>query len=74
MCAHLGCDSLRDMEDSYRYQPKPRERFPLYSVDEYMFTFGKTAPDVKGEPWEEDPDQFYARQADTVIWRQRRTQ
>lgn len=66
MCAHLGCDSVRDMEDGYRYQPRPRERYPLYSVDEWYFTYGMVAP---GTSWEVDPDQFFARMADTIIWR-----
>lgn len=71
MCAHLGCDSLKDMEDSYRYQPKPRERLPLYSVNEWIYTYAISTP---GEGWEPDPDQWFAKQAKTVIWRQRRTE
>jgi hypothetical protein len=70
MCAFLGCDSLKDMEESHRYQPKPGERFPLYTADEWAYTYGTTKP--QGE-WEQDPDQFHARQAGTIIWRQRRT-
>ena len=71
MCAHLGCDSIKDMEDSYRYQPKPREVWPLYSMDEWMYTYGTMLPQVKGS-WEMDPDQFYAQQANVKIWRQQR--
>lgn len=72
MCAHLGCDSLRDMEDSYRYQPKPRETWPMYSVDEWMYTYGTMLPQVPGD-WELDPDQWHAKQANVKIWRHRRT-
>ena len=70
MCAFLGCDSLKDMEDSYRYQPRPNTR-PVYMVDEWAYTYGTNAP-TDGE-WEPDPDQFHAMQAGTIIWRQRRT-
>lgn len=68
MCAHLGCDSLKDMEDSYRYQPKPKELHKRYTCDEWIYTYGDRPPSTE---WEQDPDQFYARQAHTIIWRKR---
>ena len=66
MAAHLGCDTIRELEDGYRYQPKPGEKRPIYKCDDYEYTYG---PSVSGEGWERDPDQFHAMRLGTTIWR-----
>jgi len=66
MCAHLGCDSTRELEAEHRYQPKPKEAHKLYTCGDWIYTYGDRPPSAG---WEQDPDQFYARQARTIIWR-----
>lgn len=58
---------------SYQYQPG---RFPraIYGVDPSWYCVGKTPPKASsmdhlaGLKWKKHPDQFWAEQANTVIW------
>ena len=68
MSAHLGCESLKELEAEHRYQPRPNELHKRYTSGDYIYTYGERPPSTE---WDQDPDQFYARQAKTIIWRKR---
>ena len=70
IAATVGVDAgeLRD----YRYH-YGKTRRPLYAIGEEYLCTGEEAPkpeEVDGMEldWHPHPDQFWARQADTVLW------
>lgn len=62
----IGIDTAELSE--YRYQ-ETRTKQAIYAVGAQYFAVGKSAPkDAVGKPWREHGDQFWAKQAGTVVW------
>jgi hypothetical protein len=62
----FGWDAAEMRE--YRYQDTRTGKLAIYTIGNNYFTVSKTKPTWDDLGWQEYPDQFWAKQSNTVIW------
>jgi hypothetical protein len=65
----LDYEGRNAFNDEYQYQPTRTGAEKIYTTGADYYCVKKTKPKADvGQPWELMPDQFWAKQAKTVVW------